>query len=221
MGIGFSPQPLSIEGVLINPSTSMKFLGVILQADLKWDRTIESLCNRIRFAASRIRNEGRFFDQWDRRKLFSGWIMGPIYSNAIAYLPLINASQQQALQVAINAGVRAVANIPPYGYANLTTIREKLGLPNIYQITEKVILTAAWKQKSQCLQENKQLEGPSTRARAKGNIPQPMQKGALANMVSTTIACGWNRLPYHIKNEDDFYKAKEAIKKHVFSHVSP
>ena len=186
---------------------------------IKWDRTIDSLCNRIRFAASRIRTEGRFFDQWDRKKLFCGWIMGPIHCNALAFLPIINASQRQSLQVALNAGVRAVANIPPYGHANLTNIREKLGIPNINQITEKVILSAAWKQRAHFRQTNSQLEGPSTRARSNGNIPQPVQKGFNSNLISTAIACGWNRLPLSIKNENSSIKARLLIKRHVAHNV--
>jgi len=37
MGIGFRPDPININGSQINPSTSIKFLGCIIQSDLKFD----------------------------------------------------------------------------------------------------------------------------------------------------------------------------------------
>ena len=162
-------------------------------------------------------NGGTFFDQWDRKKLFCGWILGPIHCNALAFLPLINASQRQSLQVALNAGVRAVANIPPYGHANLTKIREKLGIPNILQITEKVILSAAWKQRAQFQQANSQLDLRLVQSQTETSLSQ-YKKGFHGNLISTAIACGWNRLPITIKNEDSSLKARLLIKNHI-SHT--
>jgi len=148
MGIGFTPKSIMIDGFTINATSSLKFLGLTIQSDLGWDNVVDSLCNSIRYSASKIRTEGRLFDLWDRKILFGGWILGSVYANGIAYLPLLNISQSQRLQVAMNAGVRAVANLPRYGQANLSDIREKLKIPSIEQITEKVILDAAWKKES-------------------------------------------------------------------------
>ena len=72
MGIGFRPDPININGSQINPSTSIKFLGCIIQSDLKFDEHISSLCQKVRYSASKIRSEGRFFTVKDKkRKPFS------------------------------------------------------------------------------------------------------------------------------------------------------
>ena len=70
-----------------------------------------ALCNRMRFSASMIRTEGRFFNCWDRRKLFNGWVLGPLYASALAFLPLLNITQRQKIQVAMNSGIRAILQI--------------------------------------------------------------------------------------------------------------
>jgi len=211
MGIGFEPKPLVLDGTIIYASSSLKFLGITIQSNSSWEKTVENLCNRIRFAASRIRTEGRFFDCWDRKKLYNGWILGPLHASALAFLPILNSSQLHDLQVALNAGVRAVVNLPKYGHFKLTDIRSHLGIMSIEQIKEKIILQAAWKRREQFQELNNSLSGPSTRSRAKGNIPHPIQKGTLNKMISTSVSCGWNRLPLDIKLEEDAKKAKKMI----------
>ena len=120
-------------------------------------------------------------------------------------------------QVAMNAGVRAVANIPRYGQANMTAIRSRLGIPSVEQISEKVILSASWKNREFFRSQNNGMSGPQTRSRTNGNLPQPVQKGVYGKMVSTALISGWNRLPIDIKNEDDPQKAKNLIKNFAFS----
>jgi len=92
-------------------------------------------------------------------------------------------------------------------------------MQNINQITEKTILRAAWKKRGEFLDRNNSLVGPSTRSRAKGNIPQPVQKGLFGKMVSSSIDCGWNRLPSQIKYETDAKKAKTLITNHVCNTI--
>jgi len=215
MGIGFDPTPISYGSVTISPSSSMKFLGVTLQDNLKWDKTVETICNRMRFSACKIRNEGRFFDCWDRKKLFNGWFLGPLYASALAFLPVMNTAQRQKIQVAMNSGVRAIANIPQYGHHNLSALRKKLGIPSIDQITENLVQMAAWKQRDRFLTQVTNMSGPETRSRALGKVIQPIQKGYLGQMVSTAVACGWNRLPNEIKSENNPTKAKKLIRHNI------
>ena len=218
MGIGFDPSPISYGSVTINPSSTIKFLGVTIQANLKWDKTVDNLCNRMRFSASKIRTEGRFFDCWERKILFNGWVLGPLYASAISFLPLLNATQRQKLQVAMNSGIRAVSNIPHYGRHNISALRSKLGIPSIAQITDILVLTAAWNRREHFQTQALNMSGPSTRSREKGNVPQPVQKGYLGQMVATAVSCGWNRLPKNIKSENNTLKAKKLIRQHILQN---
>ena len=117
----------------------------------------------------------------------------------------------------MNAGVRAVANLPRYGYFNLTEVRSYFKIPSVDQVTEKVVLFAAWRNRNMFKELNSSLKGPSTRSRAKGNVPHPIQKGPLGKVSSTPITSGWNRLPLHIKSVENTATAKRLINKHVMS----
>ena len=70
MGISFVPDPININGCIIHPSTSIKFLGCIIQSNLKWEEQVTSICHKVRFAASKIRTEGRLFSVPDKVSLF-------------------------------------------------------------------------------------------------------------------------------------------------------
>ena len=110
------------------------------------------------------------------------------------------------------------------GAVNLSVITnatpEEFTLSGVYcidQITEKVILSASWKNRFQYRSQKNDMSGPKTRARSKGNIPQPKQTGLHGKMISTALVSGWNRLPLAIKDEEDAQKAKQLIKKFAFS----
>ena len=173
MGIGFDPSPISYGSVTINPSSTIKFLGVTIQANLKWDKTVDNLCNRMRFSASKIRTEGRFFDCWERKILFNGWVLGPLYASAISFLPLLNATQRQKLQVAMNSGIRAVSNIPQYGHHNISALRSKLGIPSIAQITDILVLTVAWNRREHFQTQALNMSGPSTKGKGERSPTSP------------------------------------------------
>ena len=90
-------------------------------------------------------------------------------------------------------------------------------IPSIEQITEKVILDAAWKKRELFRNENHAMSGPKTRARANGKVNHPIQKGYFGRMISTALVGGWNRLPSVIKDEDNAKRAKNMIKNLVLS----
>ena len=218
MGIGFLPDPIHINGKAIHPSTSIKFLGCIIQSNLKWNEHVSSLCQKVRFAASKIRSEGRYFKVQDKISLFNGWILGLVHCNGLVYLPNATAEQLNELQCAMNSGIRAVCNIPKYGIAPLSKIRNTLHLPSIFDIRDKILMIHAWK--------NRELfkpltNGPLTRSKANGNLPQPNQKGILGTLTSTHALCAWNKAPLDVKRASTAASAKRLITKHILgqNHV--
>jgi len=214
LGVGFTPDPISIEGNVIEPKQAIKFLGVTITSDLKMDTHVNNICNKLRFSAGRIRSEGMLFSIGDRRLLFNAWCRGTMTSNALAYLPSCNASHLQQLNTALNCGLRSVAGLPRYGKAPLTAIRENLKLPTADNIKEYVLLKNAWKHRSSFSSPVQQ--GPVTRGRSNLNVPHPVQKGPAKDMVMTHTTLAWNRLPLHIKIESKEKKALEELKKFCF-----
>jgi len=219
LGIGYEPSPLMIDGNLIEAKQSITFLGLTISSDLKMDSHVTNVCNKLRAAAGRIRSEGRFFTIGDRRLLFNAWCRGTISSNALAYLPSCNSTELIKLNTALNCGIRAVAGLPRYGKAPLTVIRKKLNLPAAEDIKEHALLKNAWKNRTTFILSSSR-SGPVTRGMNNLNVPHPIQKGALKDMVSTHTALAWNRLPTHIKTEEIATKAMNSLKKLCFPNKS-
>jgi len=135
----------------------------------------------------------------------------------LAFLPLLNITKRQQIQVAMNSGIRAIANIPHYGQYNLSALCSQLGIPSVDQITEILVQTAAWKQRDHFNMQAMKMSEPSTRSRAQGNVPQSNQQGYMGQMVSTAVTCGWNRLPKILKSENNSTKAKKLIRQFILN----
>ena len=212
IGFGFVPDPISIGNTTISPSSEITFLGVKIQSDLRWKNHVTTICNRIRSAAGRIRVDGRNFDITDKRKLFSGWILGLINSNGLVYLPSATKSELLDLQTAMNAGIRAVMGIPRYGLSNITAIRKKLNLPSVEDLKNRIVSVEAWKRLAS-YNEAHECTGPTTRARSNLKIPLPDLRGHRGKMTNAFLTPAWNNLPLPIKKMQSFTNVKFHIKK--------
>ena len=210
MGFGFRPAPLHVENVIIEPATSAKFLGFIIQNDLGLNQQVKSVSDKIRLAASRIRADGNNFNTRDRRRLYMGWVQGILCSNGCAYLPLLTKSQSQMLQTSCNCAIRSVAKLPRKSYdLSISNVRKHLKILSVDEVAEKLILTHAWKNRSNL--KPIEIVGPITRSRSQGNIPQPNQKGMFGKMILTQSKCAFNKLTIEAKSENDPLKAKKII----------
>jgi len=212
IGFGFTPDSIAIDGHTIIPSSSITYLGVCIQSNLSWEKHINTLCNKIRSLAGRIRVEGRHLCTSDKRKLFLGWILGTINSNGLVFLSSATQTELDKIQVAMNAGVRAIVGLPHYGHFNISILRSKLNLPSIHSIRSRIMSIEAWKRFSK-VELEKEVKGPITRGRTNRNIPLPDQKGHHGKLTDNMLIGTWNTLPLEIKNEENGNKAKKSIKK--------
>ena len=146
-----------------------------------------------------------------------GWAQGILCCNSPAYLPLLSKTLSDELQTSCNAAIRSVANLPRYSAdsISISTVRSQLKILSVAAITEKVNLTQAWKSRRSIQALNSRSEGPITRAKSNGNVPQPVQKGMWGKLLATHAHCAFNRLPKYIKEENNEMIAKYEIFKYV------
>jgi len=213
IGFGSHIEPLTINGQTIHPTSSIKFLGLTIQSNLNFQKHVDDISNKMRSAAGRLRTECRHLTLSDKRTVFNGWIRSLPTCNALAYLPHLNSSQLQQLNAAYNSGIRSIFKLPKKGYAPITELCERIRVPNIYQIKEYSILLEAWRRRSSF---NVQFIGPTTRGRAKLNVPLPNTKGMAGKILSNILVEYWNKLPTETKLENCPNRAKYAIRKLAF-----
>ena len=143
--------------------------------------------------------------------------MGVLHSNALAFLPALTEGQISALQTAMNAGIRAVLNLPRKSIISMTTLRVKHGFLSVTDVRDKCLMLAAQKNRDNYMQRTHNMDGPNTRAKSRGEIPHPNCKGQIGLKTSTAIDKIWNRIPKEIRDEPSFEKAARKIKQ-LFHH---
>mgnify|MGYP007071433206 FL=1 len=210
MNLNFIPDQVTIGDVIINPKSEITFLGVKIQSDLKWTSHVSSLCAKIRGAAGRIRSDGRHLRVSEKRILYQGWIQGLIHSNGLAYLPTLNKSELHDIQTAMNAGIRSIVGLPRYGHAEITALRQKLNLPSIIALKDRIIAVAAWFRFAETTLEQ-EFCGPTTRARKNRNLPLTDQHGHAGKISTSFLVKAWNELPLSVKN----LRSKNTVKSHI------
>lgn len=182
-----------------------------VRVNLQFNEHVDHLCKKIRCASGRIRSEASLFGWNDRKLLYHAWINGVIYSNGLGYLPHINKTLLSKLQTACNAGVRAVVSLPRRGQADLSKVRESLGVFEVAQIRDKILLTEAWKQRHELLKPVP--PGPLTRNRKNRNLPLPDYRGKEGSKLSNIIIGYWNQLPLDLKTIENKNTALRRIRK--------
>ena len=215
IGFGFDPEPITIKGHLVQPKKSIKFLGLHIQSDLKWDQQVELICNKLRSSAGRIRVEGYHFTIKDRRQLYFAWTQGCLMSNALVLLPRLNSIELFTLQTAANAAIRAVLGLPRFGKVPINDLRMQLKIPSVRNICDRVLNEYAWKRNSHAV-ANKVIVR-NTRSTASGKIIHPIQKSLRGHMISTKADLAWNSLPIETKFELQQSRAFALIKKSVYA----
>ena len=215
IGFGFTPAPITVGGEIIHPSTSITFLGTIIDNKLNWEPHVTNLCSKIRWQAGRIRDEGHLLRVKDRKTLLHAWILSRIHNNALAFLPSLGEGQLAAIQTAVNAGIRAVMDLPRRSITSISEIRTKMGIPSVQDIRDQCLLKAAFRNRLKYRELGQSLSGPLTRSRARGEILHPVIKGQLGKMTTTWVDAAWNKLPKDIKESESEYEAFSAIKAFV------
>jgi len=214
IGFGTVPQPLIIEGHTIHPSMSIKFLGLKIQNNFRFDEHVDIISNKMRSAAGRIRTEGKHLSVSDRRILFNGWIRSIATCNGLAYIPYLCGSLLQKISSAYNSGIRAIFRLPKKGYAPIKDLCARIQIPTIDQIKEELLLMEAWKRRS-CF--TIPTEGPTTRGRANLNVPLPNMKGMSGKLLNNILCEYWNKLPLATKLETNTKKAKLIIRRQALN----
>ena len=72
LGINCQPNPITVAGHKVINRTNIKFLGLHITQDLKWNLHVNKLCDKARYTANKIKAEGWCFFVRDRVLLFNG-----------------------------------------------------------------------------------------------------------------------------------------------------
>ena len=188
--INCKPDPITVAGHKVMNKTKIKFLGLHITQDLKWNLHISKLCDKARFAGNKITTEGWYFSSRDKVLLYNGWVRSLFRTNVLAFLPFASKTQIAELQRAMNSGIRAISGIARFGFENITNLSHKLQIPEIVEIRDYVCQKAAWFRR--CYFRSKIPEEPKTRSQTLKRIPLEDSRGWLGKSLNSTLTPFWN-----------------------------
>ena len=143
---------LEIDGAKIKPSSSIKFLGVTLQANRRFDLMVSEKVEKLRKVAWKIRSLW-VLSKEQKIVVYKALVHGLIFNNGGIYLPLIPRVLHTKLQVAANSCLRAALNLPYKGEIDLSRYRKRWSLPTVEQILIYLTVKEAFKNSVQMQQE--------------------------------------------------------------------
>jgi len=211
-GFGNDVSGITVKGVQIYPSTTIKFLGVNIDNNLGLTSHVKYVADKVRYSAANIRRQSLGTNLKERIVLYNAWIKGTVMSNGLAYLPCLNKDQLNEIQTAMNSGIRAILQKPKFGHLPISLYREKLRLESIEEIRDKLVAYEAWKRKHHLMEQHQSTTGMETRARRNLKLIAPDQRGWRGKKVETKVKQMWNKIPTNIKFEDNAKIAKKCIK---------
>ena len=209
---------LEIDGTKIKVSSSIKFLGVTLQANRRFDLMVSEKVEKIRKVAWKIRSLW-VMSKKQKILVYKPLVHGVIFNNGEIYLPVIPRRLHNKLQVAANSCLRAALNLPYKGKIDFSRYRKRWSLPTIEQMLIYLTVKEVFENSVQMQQElDKQKLNGSMITRQNGqlkaapgldrfklaqirawNMLTPSQKGA----KHFPKVCIWRSI---LRNEFQLYK---------------
>ena len=214
----FSNFSLKILGEKINRVTSFKYLGVILQENLKWSCHVDSLCKKIAGITCAMRRLGSRINQATKISMYYAMVNSHLsYLTPVWGTSITNADISR-LQVAQNYAIRTVFN-HEYYFLNMssTDIMKHHNILNVLQIIQFNKLLMIHKIKNNLMKSVFCLNYTRNHAHITRSIGQPQYIPFRTNIGRDSIfrSCTecYFKLPPSIRNAQTIPKFKKLCKK--------
>jgi hypothetical protein len=210
---------LSLDNVPIEQTTNLKYLGVTIDQDLRYDVYMKELVSKLNRALGILRRASYYVSQATRVTLFNTLVLPHIDYCSTIWYNNVSKSDIKKLQRLQNVGMRIIleCHYRTRSSEMLEALRwlsvEQRMLYNMCCITWKIINKEAPGYLSNIISHSNLAHSYNTRSATDRNDlfnehchPKSLQKNA------TRI---WNALPPSIRSVKDFYKFKKELVKHI------
>ena len=216
---------LSLSNDPIEQTTSLKYLGVTIDQDLRYDVYIKELINKLNRALGVLRRAAYYVNQTTRVTLFNTLVLPYIDYCSTVWYNNVSKTDIKKLQRLQNVGMRIILECehktPTIDMLNTLqwlSIEQRM-LYNMCCLTWKIIN----KQVPQYLQNivhfSSSIHGYNTRsATGKKDL---FKNRCHANSLEGNASRTWNDLPPKIRDVKDFCKFKKQLINHIRETVIP
>jgi hypothetical protein len=218
--------PISINNEQITRVFETKFLGIIVQADLKWNMHINSLANKISKTIGVINKLKPVLAAPHLRLLYQSLI-----EPYISYCCIVWASPEKhcSLETLFKLQKRAVRTILSVHYlAHSAPLFQKLSILNIYLLCLNQILIFVYKSTNFLLPSHcanyftrtKDIHSHATRGHQYDLFLTNAQKNCRINSLSIRGPRYWNSIPVYIRTATSLRMFKNHLKQYLITTTS-
>ena len=213
---------LRLGSIVINPSETLRDLGVLLDSELTMRPHIARTASTCFFHLRRLRQLRRFADQSTMQRLVSAFVIARLdYCNSVMAGP--TASSLAPLNRVLSAAVRLVAGLGPRDHVT-EHMKRLYWLPTQFRIKFKLCVLmhgAVYGQSPSYIKDVfvplSDLPGHTRLRSAAGQYEVPFTRTQFGRRaLSVAAPTEWNNLPANLRSIADITAFKKAIKTHLF-----
>lgn len=212
---------LNIDDCPIERVYSLKYLGLIIQSNLKWDIHIDAICRKISSFSSVFNRLGNRIDPRVKREVYFAMIhshltyLSPVWSTTTTEFNL------NRLQIAQNNAIRKIFNYE-YFYEGLSTesIREKYKIMNVRQLIQYNNAIMIFKISRNAMKSNYSLNVAGERRYNTRAAARPRASAFRTNLGKNSVYRSCTELFYNMQLDQitstSNYSFKKQLKNIIF-----
>ena len=210
---------IQLENTNIARSDSVKYLGVHMDKEMNLTKHITEKCWIASFNLYKIRKIRKHFDLKSIRTIIQALVISHLdYGNALLYdLPETTIKQMQSIQ---NSAAKLILKLGKYDSSTqaLKTlhwlpIRKRIEF-KILTIVHKALYGTVPDYIKRMIRER--TTGYNLRFKKELHVPKPKLKKLTDRSFSVCGPKLWNRLPQHLRVQEEFGTFKRLLKTHLF-----
>lgn len=213
-------DPINIGNHIIEPSTSMRYLGVVIDQSLSFSAHVTKIVSSCFGTLRQIRSIRRSISQYHAKFLVTALVF-PIIDFCAAALSGLSSNQIQRLQSVINASARVVGNLPQFSH--ISDFIRQLSWPSAQGRIDQRLAILVFKclhglapdYLTELLTCFRDLPHRSRLRSASTNnlvVPRCRLSSVAKKHFSTAAAHVWNRLPPSCSSVDSLFSFKEVVR---------
>ena len=216
---------VSCDGKIINPTNSVKYLGISLDENLKGESIAKSVVKKASGRLSFLYRQGHFLNQRTRQTLCTALIQCHFDYCCSSWFSSLSAKWKHKLQVMQNKIIRFILKLEPRSHIGREEF-EKLGMLKVEDRIKQLKLNHVFK-----IYHDEAPEYLISHFRKFSNIHRYSTRGSSTNFILPKVkgqACNsffftgikeWNLLPNHVKTSKTHVQFKKAVKSHFLSRM--
>ena len=188
MHFNWEGPTIEVMGERITPKKSIKFLGVIVQRNFKWQEHVDKIGRQIKATVWKLKEHANGCSTKEKLSMYYGYSQSLLNNGIGSYLPYLTKKQIKQLQVSLNHVLRYVMGLTRVYNISMTECRAAWKVPSVDMLREETMERLALEEKDVVMEEViTKIEQENTRTLRHKTIRIGWNGTDLKSMISVKI----------------------------------